>query len=348
MVLLLFHMKQFHRPSVIAALGFAVALIPLALVVAAEPTGLVPCTGLNCQACSVVSLIQNVIRFVMTAAIPIAAILFAYAGILYFTSGGSTGRIEKAHSIFGKVALGFILTISGWLIVETILRAVLAPTYFQNWNTITCVDNKFRPTEKKISELLGMLNRSHPVYINGVQQGNVTCQQGSTYNAAAQNCEARYDNGFGGQTCEITAPRAINTPSQVGRGDCSPAALTDDWGNNAAAMSCITQAESSCIADRPSTTDRSKVDGTVFSSGLYQINISANYMQCDGFNEGQRVDCPTAAFNGRNYNATVKDQDVYQQCITMANNVQCATQNAQRIYQQQGFRAWSTAAGCGL
>src|SRR3989344_5440047 len=146
-------MKNLRRPAVMAALGFAVIVVPLSW---AAAQGLVPCTGLNCQACSVVSLIQNVIRFVMTASIPIAAILFAYAGILYFTSGGSTGQIEKAHSIFGKVALGFILTISGWLIVETILRAVLAPTYFQNWNTITCVDNKFRPTEKKISELLGI------------------------------------------------------------------------------------------------------------------------------------------------------------------------------------------------
>ena len=47
-----------------------------------ETEGLVPCTGLNCQACHLASLVQNIIKFLIMLAIPIAALLFAVAGAM--------------------------------------------------------------------------------------------------------------------------------------------------------------------------------------------------------------------------------------------------------------------------
>jgi hypothetical protein len=82
---------------------------------------LVPaCT--NCQWNDLMTLINNVISFVLFfMAVPIAAIMFAYAGILMVSSGGSTESRSKAKSIFSNVAIGLIIAIAAWLIVNTIL-----------------------------------------------------------------------------------------------------------------------------------------------------------------------------------------------------------------------------------
>lgn len=67
-------------------------------------------------------LINKVVNFFFVAlAVPIAAILFAYAGIMLIFSGGQSGKIEKAKSIFMSVAVGLILAGACWLIIHLIL-----------------------------------------------------------------------------------------------------------------------------------------------------------------------------------------------------------------------------------
>ena len=68
------------------------------------------------------SLINDVIRFILfKMVVPIAAIMFAYAGFLMVTSGGSTEQWSKAKKIFTNVAFGFIIAVAAWLIIRTIL-----------------------------------------------------------------------------------------------------------------------------------------------------------------------------------------------------------------------------------
>jgi hypothetical protein len=94
--------------------------------------GLVPCGTekdpitkkiLNkCTYDHIFELINNVINFILyILAIPIAAIMFAYAGFLYLTSGGDTGKVSKATSIFGDVAMGLVFVAGAWLIIKTVL-----------------------------------------------------------------------------------------------------------------------------------------------------------------------------------------------------------------------------------
>lgn len=150
--------KQSSRAATLAALGFAVLLIPLAGAIAA---GLVPCSGTACQMCSLAKLVQNVINFTILLAIPLAAVLFAWAGALYITARGDTGQIEKAHGIFGKVALGFVLALSGWLIVNTILVTIAKPSAFASGSsffTILCVPDANRPMDKKLSDIFSSGN----------------------------------------------------------------------------------------------------------------------------------------------------------------------------------------------
>src|SRR5258708_27303423 len=55
----------------------------------------------NCNFNALIALINRVIHFVLFAmAVPIAAIMFAYAGVLSVTSGGSTESRGKAKNIF--------------------------------------------------------------------------------------------------------------------------------------------------------------------------------------------------------------------------------------------------------
>lgn len=106
-------------------------VMPVLSLAAENPdAGLVPCgkadaTGVirnNCDFEDFMVLINNVINFILFAlALPIAAIMFAYAGVLLVTSGGSTENRSKAKSIFTNAIIGLILSAAAWLIVKTIL-----------------------------------------------------------------------------------------------------------------------------------------------------------------------------------------------------------------------------------
>lgn len=68
------------------------------------------------------ALINNVISFILKVlALPIAAIMFAYAGFLLVTSGGSTEARGKAKNIFTNTAIGLIIVAGAYLIIRTIL-----------------------------------------------------------------------------------------------------------------------------------------------------------------------------------------------------------------------------------
>ena len=67
-------------------------------------------------------LINWVIDFILKKlALPIAAIMFVYAGFLMVTGGGSTEAAGKARKIFTSTALGLILAAAAWVIVKAFL-----------------------------------------------------------------------------------------------------------------------------------------------------------------------------------------------------------------------------------
>ena len=96
-----------------------------------EGTGLIPCGTLvdasgkvtnSCGFGDFMKLINWVIDFILKKlALPIAAIMFAWAGFLMVTAGGSTERVTKAKRIFTNVAIGFIIAVIAFLVVRTIL-----------------------------------------------------------------------------------------------------------------------------------------------------------------------------------------------------------------------------------
>ncbi len=113
-----------------------VLVIPLSVDAQIASPQTIGCSGVDCQACNLVRLIQNVIRFIIFVSIPVLGILVAYAGFLYFSSGVSAGNIERARSIFFGALIGFIIMLGAWLIVNLIITS-LAGTGF-TWNRIEC------------------------------------------------------------------------------------------------------------------------------------------------------------------------------------------------------------------
>lgn len=91
--------------------------------------GLVPCGEMvngkldECTWKDVVQLVNNLIDFgIKVIALPISALLFAYAGFKMLTSGGKQGELQKAKSILLNTFIGLVLTLSGWLVVSFITR----------------------------------------------------------------------------------------------------------------------------------------------------------------------------------------------------------------------------------
>ncbi len=87
--------------------------------------GIVPdCNNGPCGYSDLIVMANSIITFlVLNISVPIAAIAFVYAGFLYITSAGDEGQISKAHDIFRKVIIGFIIAAGAWLIVHFILTA---------------------------------------------------------------------------------------------------------------------------------------------------------------------------------------------------------------------------------
>ena len=98
-------------------------------------TPLVPCDGVEekCDFNAFMKLINNIITFILFGlALPVAAVMFAWAGILLLTSGGSTEARGRAKNIFMNTALGLIIAAAAWLIVNTILSILVKPENV-NW-----------------------------------------------------------------------------------------------------------------------------------------------------------------------------------------------------------------------
>jgi hypothetical protein len=87
--------------------------------------GLVPCQtsttkDVPCDFNAFIGLIDKMINYILYMAVPICAIMFAYAGFLLITAGGSEGK-TKAKGIFTNAAIGLLFVATAWLIVKTVL-----------------------------------------------------------------------------------------------------------------------------------------------------------------------------------------------------------------------------------
>lgn len=116
-------------------LGFII--ITSAPIISFAEHGLVKCH--NAKECDLTALgntLVAIVKFLVSIGIALSAIGFAWAGFLYITAGGNSSQIAKAHQVFKKILIGFLLAIGAFLIVD-----LIAGTLGLN-DTITKLYNK--------------------------------------------------------------------------------------------------------------------------------------------------------------------------------------------------------------
>ncbi len=333
------------------AISIAITLPSLALAaVNPTPGGLVPCgvgsdpnIATQCEACNLVQLLQGIIMFLIGLSIPIAVAMFAWAGILYFTSGaGGTENISKAKNIFGSTLFGFGLAVSGWLIINTILFTILDKEQYpdSSWFHISCTALT-RPINNTISGVLENSLGGAPTPSAEAPTFSESCPAGLTIKQVSRDirmCVSADGKTMKAPTLAYDKP----TLSTVG-GSCS--SFTSNT-----LLSCISSNESSCNPAIGSGVDIG-ADGNSVSWGLTQWNISANPVKCTtSGGTTVNLNCPAAfsggAYTSKNHDTRVSDQTLFDKCVAWAQDPSCNLQMASNlIVREKGsIQAWGNAA----
>ncbi len=118
-------------------------ILSLAFVLPAvtQAAGLVPCDGVvvRCQACKFIELINNLVRWLIVFLTLLCGLLAAIAGLKIVMSGGDSHARSDAKEMFTNVLVGFLILLSAWLIVDTVMKSFVDTSEFGPWNQISCV-----------------------------------------------------------------------------------------------------------------------------------------------------------------------------------------------------------------
>jgi hypothetical protein len=82
-------------------------------------------TNKTCDFSALLLVANNIIKFLIIIGTSIFSVVFMYAGFLYLTAVGDTGKISKAHGLFWNAIIGFVIMLAAWLLVDFILTALV-------------------------------------------------------------------------------------------------------------------------------------------------------------------------------------------------------------------------------
>ncbi|MEK7162510.1 MAG: pilin [Patescibacteria group bacterium] len=125
---------------------FALSLfLPLFARAAQVTGGLVPCSGPDCNFCSLMQLIVNLVNFgIYNIFFPLAGLLILWGGIMMITAGGKEENYKKGKEILKNTVIAFIIVVGAWFIVNALITTLAKgavnvgsfnPT---NWFQINC------------------------------------------------------------------------------------------------------------------------------------------------------------------------------------------------------------------
>jgi len=319
--------------------------------------GLVPCGRAgqgDCQTCHVVQLVSGVNAWLVGILSIVATIMFVIAGFRLVTSNGNPSVLQDAKSMIINVAIGFVIVLSAWLLLDLFMKSLLSDSEqgLGPWNEIECVDQPVARTDP------GRLEITITTEIETTE----SCTTAASCAALQSQCEARP-----GGTVNLTgnpgnfqvgctfssSDSASNPPDLSAAGACDSDLVGQYFPEQVGNAQCVIGGESTCGAGMVSVTDTLRNDGgRAFSFGPTQVNITVHpVIGC-----GPRLDCPSA-FRGRDYSAVVVNEALYQECARALQDVDCGLTNSRRIYDDaaanprtgyNGWQPWSAATGCGL
>jgi len=102
-----------------------------AMPVDVQAQGFVPCASQprGCLLNDIDRVASIILYWIIGIAVTVAAIMFAYAGVLYLSAGGSSEQLSKAHGIFKNVFIGLILVLAAWLMIDLLIDVLSGGEY---------------------------------------------------------------------------------------------------------------------------------------------------------------------------------------------------------------------------
>jgi hypothetical protein len=106
------------------------------------PSGNCICYTGECSVCDAQTLAWNVLNWLISIAIIIAALLFVNAGVLYVMSPSNPGNIARAHKIFTNTLIGLVIILSAWLLIDVVMKSLFnenaGDVAYGPWNNFLC------------------------------------------------------------------------------------------------------------------------------------------------------------------------------------------------------------------
>lgn len=113
----------------ISLLIFIFLLIPAFSLAQTTSDPIIPCDGVDCDYYDLLEMVNRIINWIILISIPVAAGVFAFAGLKYMTAADNSGQKSEAKSMINKTLIGFVFILSAWIIVSTVLNVLLDEDY---------------------------------------------------------------------------------------------------------------------------------------------------------------------------------------------------------------------------
>jgi hypothetical protein len=101
------------------------------------------CSGIECSGCDIAVIANSFISWLIGAVMVLFAVLMVIAGFGLVTSGGNPDALNTAKSKFTNAIIGLIIVLSAWLIVDTLMKALVGDSGQVSgnlaWSEIQCM-----------------------------------------------------------------------------------------------------------------------------------------------------------------------------------------------------------------
>lgn len=195
------------KPHHLALLVTTLFLVSVSGVYAVGNMGLIPCEGMRCRACDLVSLGNNILNWFVAIMAGIISLMFALGGFTMLMSGGNSGKVSEGKEMMTNAIIGLLIVLSAWLIVNTIFKTVVGGSISGNWYEIKCVPNPSLTADPAKSNVVA----------SGGAGGGAGGTGSKTNTSSITNVAEQMING----TCEYSQALRNNCTGNPGYTDCS-------------------------------------------------------------------------------------------------------------------------------